>query len=139
MRVSFATRNYVASQIGTIDRALLNIAQLWLRHLPVAGFNFQWHTGTSEGDLPRWFLTSFPCEYPRIKPGQVEVPRVPQRNLVEYLFTIKKLGNRERRIFAERKVKARDIETGEVHAVVDAVVIGIIFERSVVPRLELTA
>ena len=67
------------------------------------------------------------------------MPSFRQSNLVEDLFVVDKLGNRQRRIFPERQKEARDIETCEVHAVVNAMLIWIASKKCVVPRFELTA
>ena len=46
MRVCSAARNYIASQIGTLRRAVFNVAYLGLRYPPVGWFNSQRDTGT---------------------------------------------------------------------------------------------
>ena len=67
------------------------------------------------------------------------MPRFRQSSFVECFFFTEKLGNRECRIFAERQIKPRNIDAGEVHAVIDPVVIGIVSEKCVVPRFKLAA
>ncbi len=65
--------------------------------------------------------------------------RLRQRDLIECLFTGEKFGNRECRILSERQIEARHVETGEVHPVVEAMAIGIVPEKCVVPGFELAA
>ena len=52
MRVSSAARNYIASEIGTLRRAVFNVADLGLRYPPVGWLNSQGDTGTRERDFP---------------------------------------------------------------------------------------
>ncbi len=52
MRVCSATRNYIASEIGTFRRAIFYVAYLGLRYAFVGWFNSQRNTGTRERDFP---------------------------------------------------------------------------------------
>ena len=63
--------------------------------------------------------------------------RLRQRDLIERLFTGEKFGNRECRILSERQIEARHVDTGEVHPVVEAMAIGIVPKKCVVPGFEL--
>src|SRR5438270_13257296 len=65
------------------------------------------------------------------------MPRLRQGDLVERLFRGEKFGNGECRILSKRQIQARHIETGEVHPVVEAMAIGIVPKKCVVPCLEL--
>src|SRR5258707_4252217 len=66
------------------------------------------------------------------------MPRLRQRDLIECPFSGEKFGNRECRILSERQIEARHVDTGEVHPVVEAMAIGIVPEKCVVPGFELT-
>ena len=52
MRICSATRNYVASEIGTFRCVTLYVAYLGLRDSSLGGFNSQGDTGTRERDFP---------------------------------------------------------------------------------------
>jgi hypothetical protein len=52
MRVCSAARNYIASEIGTLRRAIFNVAYLGLRYAFVGWFNSQGDAGTRERDFP---------------------------------------------------------------------------------------
>ena len=52
MRVCSAARNYIASEIGTLRRAVFYVAYFGLRYTSVGWFNSQGDTGTRERDLP---------------------------------------------------------------------------------------
>ena len=52
MRVSSAARNYIASEMGTLRRAIFNVAYLGLRYAFVGWFNSQGNAGTRERDFP---------------------------------------------------------------------------------------
>ena len=52
MRVCSAARNYIASEIGTLSRAIFYVAYLGLRYPSVGWFNSQGDTGTRERDFP---------------------------------------------------------------------------------------
>ena len=52
MRVCSAARNYIASEIGTLRRAIFNVAYLGLRYAFVGWFNSQGNAGTRERDFP---------------------------------------------------------------------------------------
>ena len=65
------------------------------------------------------------------------MPRLRQGDLVERLFRGEKFGNGECRILSKRQIQARHIETGEVHPVVEAMAIGIVPKKCVVPDFEL--
>jgi hypothetical protein len=67
------------------------------------------------------------------------MPSFRHSNLVEGLFVVEKLGNRQRRILPKRQEEARDIQTCEIHAVVNTMLIWIASKKCVVPRFELTA
>ncbi len=51
MSICSAARNNVASEIGTLRRAIFYVAYLGLRYAFVAWFNSQWDTGTRERDF----------------------------------------------------------------------------------------
>src|SRR5438552_18339180 len=65
------------------------------------------------------------------------MPRLRQRDLIECLFSGEKFENCECRILSERQIEARHVETGQVHPVVEAMAIGIVPKKCVVPCLEL--
>ena len=52
MRVCSAARNYIASEIGTLRRAIFYVAYLGLRYPSVRWLNSQGDTGTRERDFP---------------------------------------------------------------------------------------
>ena len=79
----------------------------------------------------------FLLQHPGIQRLQIEVLRLRQRDLIECLFTGEKFGNRECRILSERQIEARHVDTGEVHPVVEAMAIGIVPKKCVVPGFEL--
>ena len=57
-------------------------------------------------------------------------------HFVECFFALEKLRDGQRRIFAQGKKEPRKIEPGQVDAIVDAVVIRIVFVSGIVPCLE---
>src|SRR6266487_2662978 len=76
---------------------------------------------------------------PRIELRQFEVRTSRQYHFVKNLLSIEKLQNSEGRIFVEGEIEPRDIEADKVQAIVDSIVIGIVFEKRVVPRLKVVA
>ena len=52
MRICFATRNYIASEIGTFRSITFYVAYLGLRDSSLGWFNSQGDTGTRERDFP---------------------------------------------------------------------------------------
>ena len=52
MRVCSAARDDIASEIGTLRRAIFYVAYLGLRYAFVGWFNSQGNAGTRERDLP---------------------------------------------------------------------------------------
>ena len=94
MRVCSAARNYIASEIGTLRRAIFNVAYLALRYRFVGWFNSQGNAGTREGEFPRR-STSFSCsKHPGVQCWQIEVLRLRQRDLIERLFAGEKFRDR---------------------------------------------
>src|SRR5262245_35598941 len=137
MRIWSATRNYITSEVGTLCRSVFHVTYFGLRNAFVGWLNSQRYTRTRERDFPGRSIFFSSCKHPGIQRWQIEMPRLRQCDLVECLFTGEKFGNRECRIFSERQIEARDIETGEVHPVVQPMAIGIVTKKCVVPRIEL--
>ena len=137
MRVCSATRNYIASEIGTLRRAIFYVAYLGLRLRVCRLVQFSRGRRNARTRLPMTIHFVFLLKHPGIQCWQIEVPRLRQRDLIECLFTGEKFGNRECRIFSERQIEARHVETGEVHPVVEAMAIGIVSKKCVVPGFEL--
>ena len=52
MRVCSATRNYIASEVGTFRCAIFYVAYLGLRYPSVGWFNSQGDAGTRERNVP---------------------------------------------------------------------------------------
>ena len=52
MRVCSAARNYIASEIGTLRRAVFYVAYLGLSYASFGWLNSQGDTGTRERDFP---------------------------------------------------------------------------------------
>src|SRR5436305_14824296 len=105
----------------------------------VGSHNLQWHAGTRERDLPSRFLVAFPCfEHPGINVWQFEMARFGQRHLVERLFAAQKSRNGKRGIFAERKIKQRDINSRKIKTVGNSVVTRMVSEERVMLCFELS-
>src|SRR5262245_12711863 len=137
MRVWSPAGNYISGKIGTLRRIAFHIAELGLHYPFVSCFDFQRNTGSRERDFPGRSTSFSSCKHPGLQRWEIEVPRLRQCVLVECLFSPEKFGNRECRIFSERQIKTGDIETGEVHAVVEAMAIRILPKECVVPSFEL--
>ena len=135
-----ATGNFVARQIRRVDRAFLDVTELGLCHVFVAWFYFQRHSRARKRNFPRRFgIPSARREHPGIQFWQFEMPRFRQGHLIRYFLVLERLGNSELGIFAKSEVEPRDIEPGEIHAIVDTVIIGIVLEKCIVPRLKSVA
>src|SRR4029077_11459247 len=66
MRVCSAARNYVASEMGTLSRAIFNVAYLGLRYAFVGWVNSQGTAGARKRDFPRRSTSFSGCKHPGV-------------------------------------------------------------------------